>query len=360
MCKRGVTYITDYCNASCIFCYYQKFLKKKKHKPFQEVKMDVEKQRFYYNLETTDITGTGEPTLHPQIRQIIQYCVEINLKPTIITNGLLPDTIKELISDGLDDLLLSIEGVGEVHDESVGVKGAFHKVLKTIGLLRSEGFNFRTNTVLTKVNMENLPALAEFLVEVEPKMVNFISFNPHEGTEWSKQDNIEFQAKYSEIAPHLKKAIDILNEHGIWVNVRYFPLCILRGYEKYVCNFRQNQYDPYEWNLIEGFELTREEMKELTQEAINERIYGHSDEEKLLNHLVSRMLRGNVMASFCRSCVNFLICDGLYSQYARRFGFQELKPIEEDYFIKNPIYYRLKDLRWLGNGHSSRRRMAGK
>jgi MoaA/NifB/PqqE/SkfB family radical SAM enzyme len=323
-------------------------LKDKKHLLFEEIKTEVEKQRYYYHLESTDITGKGEPTLHPKIKEIVSYCAELCLKPTVITNGLLPNVVEELIHNGLDDLLLSIEGVGEIHDKAIGVKGAFQKTLETIDVIKKENFSFRTNTVMTKVNMKNLPTLAEFLSKVEPKIVNFISFNPHEGTEWSKQDNIEFQAKYSEIAPYLKKAIDILNENGIWANVRYFPLCILRGYEKHVCNFRQNQYDPYEWNLVEGFELTHEEMRELIQKAINERIYGHNDEEKLLNYLVSRMLRGNVMASFCRSCVNFLICDGLYSQYARRFGFQELNPIEGDFFIRDPIHYRLKDLRWLG------------
>jgi len=347
MCHRGVVYITDVCNARCPWCYYQAFLDEKKHVPFEEVKNEVEVQRFYYDLGWTDITGRGEPTLHPKIKEIVSYCAEVDLKPTVITNGLLPNVVGELIKRGLDDLLLSIQGIGEIHDRAVAVNGAFKKVLETMTILKDSGFRFRTNTTLTKINMENLPSLAKFLLKVRPRLVNFIAFNPHEGTDWSKQSSIEFQARYSEIAPHLAKAIDILMVGGIWVNVRYFPLCILQGYEKHICDFHQHQYDPTEWNLCEGFELKKEQMLYLTQIAKDEGVYGESAEEKLLNYLVRRETQGNLTSSDCKECVNLLICDGLYSQYARRFGFEELRPIVGNVFIRDPLYYRLQDLRWL-------------
>jgi len=343
MCHRGVVYITDVCNARCPWCYYQAFLAEKKHVPFEEVKNEVEAQRFYYDLGWTDITGRGEPTLHPKIKEIVRYCAEVDLKPTVITNGLLPNVVGELIKGGLDDLLLSIQGVGEVHDRAVAVNGAFKKVLETIRVLKGSGFRFRTNTTLTKINMENLPSLAEFLLKVRPKIVNFIAFNlGGSGCEWAKQVDIPFQARYSEIAPYLVRAIDTLMASNIWVNVRYFPICILpEGYQKYVVNFHQHMYDPTEWSVVCSYKLTKEEMEKLAKVADEEGVYGETDEEKLLNFLVQRReLRGAVKPWFCRKCVNLLICDGLYESYAQRFGFEELRPSEGKVYIRDPAYYR--------------------
>lgn len=351
MCHRGVMYITDFCNAKCPWCYYQSFLtdQPKNHLSLEELKSKVEKQRNYYNLGWTDLTGKGEPTLHPNITEIVKLCAEAKLKPTVITNGLLPNVVDKLIAVGLDDLLLSVHGVGEIHDSAVAVNGAFGKVLETLKVMEDRGFRFRTNTVLTKLNMENLPDLAEFLSKHNPKMVNFICFNPHEGTEWSHQSLFpDFQAKYSEIRPHLSKAIDILTANNIWANVRYFPLCQLPGYEKHICNYHQHMYDPMEWNLCDGFDLTKELMQQYVEMAKFEGTYGSSDYEKLLNFLVPREVQGNFMTNCCRSCINFLICDGLYSVYTKRFGFQELSGVEGNLYLRDPIFYRLEDLRWMG------------
>jgi len=345
ICRRGVIYVTDICNLQCPWCYYR-FLENRVHKPLDQIKEEVVRQKFYYNLQYTDLTGKGEPTLHPKIDEIVNFCAVTGLKPTIITNGQRPEIFHRLIQAGLDDVLLSVQGVGEVHDKAVAKQGAFEKVLETIETLEESDFTFRTNTTITKINMRNLPALASFFRKVKPRMVNMIVFNPHQGTDWAERTNIEFQARYSDIAPHLKKAIDILMADGIWVNVRYMPLCIMRGYEQHVCNHSQFQYDPYEWELRHEFLLTKEEMNRLVEIAELEGVYGESCEEKLLNLLARRLMRGNMKAETCKKCVNYLICDGVYSQYFRRFGFGEFSPVEEGYYIKDPLHYRLQNLGW--------------
>lgn len=344
MCHRGVIYITNICNAHCHFCYYQSFLKdKKQHKPFEEIIREIDQQRFYYNFEAVDITAEGEPTLHPNIREIVSHCAEIGLKPTVITNGLLPNVVRELIHNGLDDLLLSIEGVEGIHDAAMGVKGAFEKVSKTINVLKEEGFQFRTNTVMTKINTENLPSLAEFLLKIHPKTANFIAFNlGGAGTEWAKESDIPFQVRYSEIVPYLVKTIDTLMSSGIWVCVQYFPMCTLPdGYQKHTLNFMQHMYDPTGWNACATYSLSKEQMADLARTAELEGFYGESDEERMLNYLVvKRELRGAFKSLACRKCVNLLICDGFWQQYVRKFGMDEMKPAEGNIYIRDPAYWQ--------------------
>lgn len=38
-----------------------------------------------YGCNSIDIQG-GEPTIYPHIFELIEYCVSIGLKPTLITN----------------------------------------------------------------------------------------------------------------------------------------------------------------------------------------------------------------------------------------------------------------------------------
>ena len=85
--ERGVTYIGYKCNINppCKFCYYK--FKSKTWKSLQEIKADLISQAKYYQLEFTDITG-GEPTVHPQIIDVLKFCKTLNIKSTIITNGI--------------------------------------------------------------------------------------------------------------------------------------------------------------------------------------------------------------------------------------------------------------------------------
>jgi len=346
MSRRGVLYVTMVCQANCHFCYYR-FKSDKEHEPLAKLKGAVDLQRNYYGFEFTDVTG-GEPTLHPQIREIVSYCDEVGLKPTVITNGLLPNVVRDLIHNGLDDLLLSVEGLGDIHDKAVGVNGAFQKVNETIKMLKEENFRFRTNTTMTKVNMENLPALADFLVTVKPTTANFIAFNlGGSGLEWwAKETDIPFQARYSEIAPYLVKAIDTLASSGIRSCVQYFPMCALPdGYQKLTLNFMQHMYDPTGWNPCATYQLSKEQIIGLAETAKQEGFYGESDEERLLNYLVVRReLRGAVKSPNCMKCVNFLICDGFWEQYVRRFGIDEAKPIAGNIYLRDPAYWLLPRL----------------
>ncbi len=342
--RRGVTYPTFACNIKCKFCYYYQ-VSDREHRPIEDLKAEMNLFRNHYHLEYVDISG-GEPTIYKHIRPLVEHCAAIGLLPTIITNGQRPDVVDELIDLGLEDVLISIHGYRDDCNRAMNKKDAYDRIVQCVDKLKARGFSFRTNSTMISYNYKNLPKLADELVELGPRIVNFISFNPHEGTDWAKEEHVDFQVRYSELAPYVKEAIDRLMAAGVWPNVRYIPLCQLKGYEKHVCNLHQWQWDPYEWEYLSGYHLKEVDVKKIRRAAKKENICG--DTRKDMTHLwiaKHRSCEGNIFFDSCERCSNRPICDGVYPQYARRFGEKEFVPVE-GHLMTDPLYYRRKNDSW--------------
>jgi|WetSurMetagenome_2_1015567.scaffolds.fasta_scaffold70102_2 MoaA/NifB/PqqE/SkfB family radical SAM enzyme len=82
--KAYITPIENSCNAHCTFC----ITRSKKETKFGHILdiADLEKLEKLTNIDCFEISGGGEPLLHPQINQILAWCTQ--RKPTILyTNG---------------------------------------------------------------------------------------------------------------------------------------------------------------------------------------------------------------------------------------------------------------------------------
>jgi MoaA/NifB/PqqE/SkfB family radical SAM enzyme len=345
MCRRGVIYPTMICNYNCSFCYY-KYMTVRPTKSLQELKVLLKNWKEVYELEAVDITG-GEPTIYSDIVPLVEFCSSIDLKPTIITNGSRPELIKDLKEAGIDDFLVSIHGTNKIHNRMSDNTKAHAKVLQFIEELSKFNIPYRINCVVTKWNMENLPDFAKEILtwNYRPKMLNLILFNPHPGTLWSDKINVEFQAKYSEASVWIKQFIDIVNEE-IWTNVRYIPLCFMKNYEHHVTNFLQNIYEPYEWENLAVNGISGPRYEQLAKETEG-KVFGTNERERIMLYLRRKIdCAANVFVKACLKCRNRFICDGIYLQYLNAFGDQEFQAVEGEPIV-DPIFYRLKDLRWL-------------
>ncbi|MFX1538264.1 MAG: radical SAM protein [Promethearchaeota archaeon] len=122
----------------------------------------------------------GEPFLRNDIVEICRS-VHDNCKPGIInipTNGLLcdviPSKVKEILEVCPDTQIVvnvSIDGVGEQHDEIRGVKGNFERAIKTYEALRSlnsKNFELGIHTVISAFNVHEIPQIYEQLKELKP------------------------------------------------------------------------------------------------------------------------------------------------------------------------------------------------
>ena len=248
---RAVVDLNRVCNARCRMCYYA-HTDEHWTKSFAEVTRELEAAQAR-GCTSVDFTG-GEPTLHPELPRIIVAAEGMGLHTCTITAALSLEKVKLAVHAGCREWLVSMHGFEASHDATLGVKGAWEKVNEAVAYLQAEGCFVRVNCTLTRLNAADLPRLARHYVEVvRPHIVNFINFNPH--WDWGNQEDPsiarslnEVQARVTDLAGPLREAVTYLDAHEVWTNVRYFPLCALRGLERYVCNNPQVMFDPYEWD----------------------------------------------------------------------------------------------------------------
>lgn len=117
------------CNLSCTYC--NEFDKVSNPVPLKTLKERAQKIKELGSF-SINLTG-GEPTLHPDLPELIRYCrydLKI-LKTSIISNGfnLTPQYIQKLNEAGLQDMQISIDGV-KANDVTVKVLNSLRKRLE--------------------------------------------------------------------------------------------------------------------------------------------------------------------------------------------------------------------------------------
>lgn len=255
--RRGVLWLGQTCNIRCHFCYWRDRITASAHPEHPFMSLEKAKhicrsvREFYFN-NSIDIQG-GEPLLFKGIYELVKYCREIGLIPTLITNGILLSQRKiceRLAESGIRDLLISVHALGEVYDRIVGVQGSSVRQMQGLANCQDVGIPFRFNAVLSKWALPQYVDIAQTAVRTGARVVNFIAFNPFgDQSEKGKRSN-ENVARYGDIAVELNKALDVLEQSGIEANVRYIPLCIVeKRHRKSMYNYQQLSYDLHEWDF---------------------------------------------------------------------------------------------------------------
>lgn len=388
--RRGVLWLGQTCNLRCYFCYFLNRIDDASHPehPFmtlQKAKEICHTLRYYYGDTAIDIQG-GEPTIHPEIHELISYCNEIGLYPTLITNGLALASIDKLAKfkgSGVRDFLVSLHGIGDIHDEVVCRKGAYVKIIQAIENMRELDVPFRFNCTMSKPVVPLLPEIAQKAIDYGANAVNFIAFNPFEDQETGirTHDNV---ATYGDIKKSLAVAMDMLEEAEIECNVRYLPLCIAEEkHRKNFYNFQQLPYDHHEWNyeswMWTGMQPQRMKPSELNRPyklgRLARRLY-RADANTLLKIELDRPVKaklfyfgqrliaaaGSIVLGRaywyrreaklraiqdlqyehhekCQQCALRNICDGFHGDYAKFYGTDEADPVTTGSVIEDPLYY---------------------
>jgi hypothetical protein len=195
------------------------------------------------------------------------------------------------------------------------------------------------------VNYKNLPEFANLFMKIKPQAINFILFNPFYS---STQQELEMSCRFSDAEPYIKRTIDKLDSEIKKITVRYIPFCFMSGYEKYVCNTLQTEYDTDEWlprvqAKVEEVESLRHYLFSLLENPLW-KLFPKSDEVKtFLNWVPVRLFMKNyyIKPERCSKCKFRKICEGLKKGYARVLGTEELIPVLGK-LVKDPLHYRGK------------------
>jgi len=339
------------CTHSCRFCYYSHLdqsddqfrgMRRAKFRSLDECKEILFRLKEAGFLHF-DYTG-GEPSLHPDIVEITRYAHrELGLAGRMITlaqflmrkmpNCATERLVDDLLEAGIVNFLLSVHAVDEELFHRITGE-SFERLRSAMDHLDGRGFQYCSNTTVFEWNFRHLPEIAREVLRHRVYLHNFIIMNAY--YEWNRDGRaFGVQARYSDIRPHLEEAITILEEGGVAVNVRYAPLCTVRGFEKNLVGVVGVRYDPYEWMNEAGHfggspEICARPLP-LARGQIDAAFEARPADELLPNGVRIVGMRGErrkLFASKCSGCAARPACDGVDPNYLALYGEDELRPYD--------------------------------
>ena len=168
--------VNDICNAGCQMCHIWK--NKLGYQILPEELDGILQNDLFSKVKVVGING-GEPTLRKDIGKIVE-CLYRNLPDlqqiSLITNGLVYksvmrgiDQIAEVAekNNGKFNIMVSLDGVGDLHDAVRGRKGNFDNAMRVVGELKNRGFNsdLQFGCTVIKENVYGLHDLHDFAQE---------------------------------------------------------------------------------------------------------------------------------------------------------------------------------------------------
>jgi len=159
--------LTYRCNLRCAFCYAAcgRRGEGQAEMTTDEVRRVLGVIRNEAKVPSVSFTG-GEPTLRPDLPELVRHARKLGLRVNLITNATLLDRrrVDLLARAGLHSAQVSLEGpTPEVHDGLTGSPGSFHLTLAGLRRLRKAGVRIHTNTTLSQPNIPHIEALVRFI-----------------------------------------------------------------------------------------------------------------------------------------------------------------------------------------------------
>lgn len=290
------------CNSHCHFCIDLN----KRDLPDKSTRQIVEEmvQAKAAGVEYLEMIG-GETTIRRDFIPLVKTAKKLGFKDiVVVTNGRMlayPDFAKETVAAGVTDLVFSIHGHdAKLHDELTYAEGSFVDLLKGIENVRKEGLErIFGNCTVIKQNMRHLPDIARLFLSQKIHHVEFIFVDPTYGGAYTNFHGLV--PKISEAAPFMREALKIGREGGTTDFVaRYVPLC----------HFPDDLEQISEIREVATFR-TRHWAPDFKNDDVG----------------AGRVVAGRSKPEKCKGCSLYGQCEGIWNEYLKRVGDDELKPL---------------------------------
>lgn len=166
--------VTRFCNARCGFCLAP---------PDGGVHPAVAVLReridwlFANNIKTIHFCG-GEPTIHHQLHELIEYVHSQQRKSKLTTNGMaLSDHLLRVLSTTKTQVKVSLHGPEAHHNEVVGCT-AFNKTVSTIRRLVAARISTSVQTTIVAGELAVVDWMVQFCIDNGVKRISFLPFIP--------------------------------------------------------------------------------------------------------------------------------------------------------------------------------------
>lgn len=194
---------TSMCNFRCVMCYQiDKSFSGKSNGHMGMMSLDTYKlliDELEGKVEAVTLASRGEPLMHPQIKDIIEYTGNKFLGFKINTNAslLTEDLCHTILQAGVNTLVFSVDAADKNTYEKIRINGNFDKVKQNIIRFHEIRKTFYPNSqIITKVSgvlisskQQTLDTLVSFWKDYCDD-VAFVPYNPWESSYTNEVNNI--------------------------------------------------------------------------------------------------------------------------------------------------------------------------
>lgn len=226
MADFGYIQIIRVCNQKCLFC----------SNPSTGDVLSLEKikkiiSRYRKNELAGVILTGGEPTMHPDLLEIVRYCKENKVECKIVTNGqrlAYPQYLKALIAAGLRQLHISIySNKKNVQDKLTQNDGALVNLEKAFNNLAGHPeVSVNVNVTINRQNQDHLKQVAEWVMDNYPHKLHFV-FNNLDPRSSVIRNHPEVIPRLADLKRSLREALRFLKSKHITFRVERVPLCYM-------------------------------------------------------------------------------------------------------------------------------------
>ena len=160
--------LTHRCPLQCPYCSNPLDLDRVNSEMTTEQWQDIMRQAAKLGILQIHLSG-GEPTARKDLEDIVKVASESGLYTNLITAGVLlsKERLQKLKDCGLDHVQLSIQDVDDANAEKISAyKGGLQKKRDVAKWVRELDMPLTVNAPIHRANIENLPAIIEFAVEL--------------------------------------------------------------------------------------------------------------------------------------------------------------------------------------------------
>ncbi|MFH1510419.1 MAG: radical SAM protein [Candidatus Woesearchaeota archaeon] len=218
------------CNQECLFCCTSD---DKDSLSAEEARNLIAKYVNDMGYRTVCFTG-GEPTLRPDLPELVSYAKSLSAEVKLQTNGsLLYDKkiASQLVDAGVTRALVSIHShKDEINDFITNTPGSLQKSLSGIQNLLELGVDIHLAYVITNQNIE-LTDFVRFVKSRFPVINFFLFFLPYPlARGWR---NRQYVPRLGDIEKNLSELYGYCKSKGIGFSTRGIPLCYMAGFENH-------------------------------------------------------------------------------------------------------------------------------
>lgn len=222
--------LTRKCNLRCNFCYAKKTeYMETAILEYENLKRIVD---FCDEAKVKFIVFTGgEPTLYPQLIEILQYIKskEHKMLPTIATNGIELEDLqycKTLIDNGIGYIDISLKGKDSKECCEIVGRDCYQQQLTAIRNLSMLPIEFTCSIVITEDNVNSLCDTVRNACSNGAKQFSFTFIIDNEKSNYSDEAYLKVHSPFALIEAFISQMDELNAITGEWWIEYSFPMCV--------------------------------------------------------------------------------------------------------------------------------------